>query len=425
MLGAGMRVGRDAGERLVNRIKSGVRFVPHEKLELLVRLHGKTPRADCLVATNARLLSIDTTQEPMHWIRHQVLADEIQTWHLSRKFRSRLVITSGYHRKNVFGSSLSTFDDDAVDEALTALVAGADVPDNAAAIRALRAEAHWVSSVYGRSIFVLDRTRVPSVTTEMLDLEMVDRQLAQLEYWPSSEVRRHLEVCLPAGGCYLARAGGLDDGRTAAVAASDVSAVADALVSVDVARLKKSAGQEAEVLQKLMSVAAHIRSNPIWQTSRLDDHDLRVDLNDEVRQIALRCDQAARLREEVGEAPPSDSKTGGRAADLHNASLASLDAVVKGLDDRVATMGSYRDRLRALARELADVEAATHIDDVAQRVAQLAAATVGDDATTDALVGLVPRSRDESEPIPQAIEALREDLYRLSTPDAQLPGVRG
>ncbi|NEE01527.1 hypothetical protein [Phytoactinopolyspora halotolerans] len=417
-----MRVGRDVHDKLKSRVQSGLKLAPGERIELMVRLNGRKPEADCLVITNARVIALESVVEPLTWVRRQALADEIRTWRLSRKFRSRLTITTGYGRTDVFGSSLSLYDDDLVDEQMAALVSGRSTADTISVIKALRAEAHWMSSVYGRSVYVLDRAAVPSATAEAIDLDMVERQLSHFDYWPSSEVRRHLAVCLLVGGCWFANtevAAGEMTGP-APIEKAHVKAVSDALITVDTAKIKKGGGREGEVLTQLMSVVAHIRATPGWRSPHLDENELRIDLDDEVRHIALGCYRVAELRMEIGGKPDARSETGRRAATVHDTSMLSLDVVVRRLEDRVDTLASYRDRLRTLSRELADLDDATRVAGVAEKVAQLAASTMNVDDPGGSLAELLPSPRDSADAVPDVLDALRGDVERLRHPDSQL-----
>lgn len=409
-----MRVGRDVHDRLKSRVQSGLKLAAGERIELIVRLNGRKPAADCLVVTNARVVTLASTVEPLYWIRRQALADEVRTWRLSRKFRSRLTVTSGYGRTDVFGSSLAVYDDDLVDEQMAALVSSRDDTRICAIIKALRAEAHWVSGGYGRAMYVLDRAKIPHATAQAIDLDMVERQLSQFDYWPSSEVRRHLAACLPAGGCHFARAEPFAQATTARVSMvmEHIDTVSQALVTVDATKIKKAGGLEGDIVDQLMAVVAHIRAAPAWGMSHLDDNDLRIDIHDEVRQIALACHRIAGLRAEMGDKPEGQSETGRQAADLHDTSALSLDALTRRLADRVGVLVSYRDRLRALSREMADLDKAARIEGVAEKVANLVASAAGDDPG-DALAGLLPHPRGASDAVPSATAALREEAERL------------
>ncbi|WP_129668041.1 hypothetical protein [Phytoactinopolyspora endophytica] len=417
-----MRVGRDVHDRLKRRVQSGLKLVPGEQIELIVRLNGRKPEADCLVITNARVVTLESVVEPLNWVRRQALGDEIRTWRLSRKFRSRLTVTTGYGRTDIFGSSLSLYDDDLVDEQMTALVSNRNSAGVLTAVKALRAEAHWMSSVYGRAVYVLDRGQVPSATAEAIDLDMVERQLSQFDYWPSSEVRRHLAVCLPVGGCWFANTEAAAGEMTtpAPVEKVHVTSVSDALVTVDSAKIKKTGGREADVLQQLMSVVAHIRATPSWKSPHLDEHELRIDLDEEVRQIALGCHRVAELRMAIGGKPDGRSETGRRAATVHDTSMISLDVVVRRLEDRIDSLASYRDRLRTLSRELADLDSAARVADVAEKVAHLAASTRSGDEPGDSIAEMLPYPRESADGVPDALDALRSDVERIRHQEGQL-----
>jgi hypothetical protein len=312
----------------------------------------------------------------------------------------------------VFGSGLSVHDDDLVDEQLTTLTSDRDKPVVVDAVRALRAEAHWVSNVYGRSVYVLDRTRIPPAAATAIDVDMVEAQLSQFDYWPSSEVRRHLATCLLAGGCFLANTAGTQQREQQAMS-DHAAAMADALVTIDSMKIKKSPGRESGVMMQLMSVVAHIRSTSAWTSPQLDDNGVRVNLHDEIRQIALGCHEVAALRAEIGDRPEGQSGTGSRAAAIHDVSVLSLDAVVDRLAERVSALASYLDRLRALSRELADLDGASRIERVAERIAHLAMATSGDEELSERVSSLVPQAREPDDALPAAVEALREEAESL------------
>ncbi|WP_123788567.1 hypothetical protein [Phytoactinopolyspora halophila] len=408
-----MRVGRDVQDAFEAKILGGLKLVPGERVELLVRLDGKQPDADCLIITNGRVIALQSTDEPVTWIRRQALADDVQSWRLNRRFRSRLSITSGYGRTEVFGSNLNVFDDDLVEEHLARLVRNRAAPATSGVLRSLRAQAHWVSSAHGRAVYVIDREQIPSDTGTVIDLDMVERQLSLFDYWPSSEVHRHLAACLPMGGCHLASVTPAARQRSStAVSQEHVSAVLRALVTVDTAKIKKSAGRESDVLSRLMAVVAHIRATSAWASTRLDDG-LRIDLDAEVRQIALRSHRIAQLRMEMGDRPPERSETGRRANAVYTSSWASLDTLVAHLDERVDRLEAYRDRLRALSRELDDLADATRVAGVTEKIAQLAASTAPDESTTAELT-LFPHPREAVDATSDAIAALREEVDRLS-----------
>jgi hypothetical protein len=420
-----MRVGRDVHDRLKARVLNGLKLAPRERIELIVALHGRKPPADCLVLTNARALLVRAQEDPRDWTRRQVLADEIGSWNLSRKFRSRLTLTSGYRHVSAFGSGLSVYDDDLVDEQLTALVSHREQPATMEAVRALRAQAHWVSTASDRSVYVLDRSVLAGETADVLDLDMVERQLSQFDHWPSSEVHRHVATCLPAGGCFLARAAADSvEQRAAGVDGAHVTAVADALVTIDAMKIKKSPGRESEVISRLMSIVTNIRTMSVWTSPQLDENDVRVNLHDEIRQIALGCHQVAELREEIGDRPEGSSATGSKAAEMHDASVLSLDAVAGRLAERVNALSNYRDRLRTLSQELADLDGAHRIEQIAERIASLAASASGDDELSERVSSLIPRSREPLDAVPAAVDALRDEieaLHGMGDPARDLP----
>lgn len=426
-----MHVGRDVPEHLAAKVGSGLALVPGERFELVVRLDGRRPDADFLVVTNARVASVKSDDVPARMVRLQVLADEIQAWRLSRKWRSRLTVTSGYGRSTVFGSGLTAYDDDPVDAALTALVAGRADPVVAKALTALRARAHWISSPYGRSVHVLDRAAVPNDAAGYADLDLVEAQLRHCDYWPASEVRRHVAVCVPAGGCFLARdAGPSGDGT------SHANRVAAALVTVDAIKLRKSSGGEAGVVDRLMTVVAHVRSSPAWTSDR--SHDARVDVDREVTTVALAAHRTAELRVALGERPSGRSETARRAADVYDSAEASLDTVAERLVERVDVLESYRDRLHKLSRELGDLDDAERIDRLSEKVSALAATVPGDGSVTGGdgpQAGAVPLPRrtpdasregvpsqrspspraDSAGAVQDAVTALRREADRLGT----------
>ena len=362
-----MHVGRDVPDHLASKVVNGFGLVAGERFELIVRLDGRRPDADCLIVTNARVAAVKSDDVPARRIRLQVLADELQAWRLTRKVRSRLNVTSGFGATSVMASGFAAFDDDAVDATLVALVTRRADPVVAKALTALRAQAHWVTSPYGRSVHVLDRSAVTSRVDDRIDLDIIDTHLRHCDYWPASEARRHVAVCLPAGGCFLARS----RGSTPVGAAAEQ--LAAALVTVDAIKLRKSTGAEAGVVDRLMTAVAHIRSSPAWASPRAND--AHVDVNGDVRDIALTAHRAAELRAALGDRPKGTSQTGRRAGDVYDVSVASLDAVADRLIERVEALESYRDRLRVVAHELRDLDGAEKIDRLAEKVTALAAAT--------------------------------------------------
>lgn len=428
-----MHVGRDVPDHLAAKVGSGLALVPGERFELIVRLDGRRPDADFLVVTNARAASIRSDDVPARMVRLQVLADEVQAWRLTRKMRSRLTVTSGYGRSTVFGSGLAAYDDDPVDAALTALVAGRTDPLVAKALTALRARAHWISSPYGRSVHVLDRAAVPHDAAGHADLDLVEAQLRHCDYWPASEARRHVAVCVPAGGCFLARAAGAGGSGT-----PEAESIASALVTVDAIKLRKSSGAEAGVVDRLMTVVAHIRSSPAWTSDR--SRDARVDVDREVTTIALAANRTAELRDALGDRPNGRSETARRAGEVYDATVTSLDTVADRLVERADVLDSYRDRLDKLSRELRDVDGAERIDRLSEKVSALAATVPGENAadgdgspagvvplprrTPDVPRGVVPSPRspslsgkraDGAGAVRDAVTALRREADRLGT----------
>jgi hypothetical protein len=395
-----MHVGRDVPDHLASKVVNGLGLVAGERFELIVRLDGRRPDADFLVVTNARVAAVRSDDVPARRIRLQVLADELQAWRLTRKVRSRLTVTSGFGATSVMARGFAAYDDDTVDAALTALVAGRADPLVAKALTALRAQAHWVSSPYGRSVHVLDRSAVTSPVDDRIDLSMIDMHLRHCDYWPASEARRHVAACLPAGGCFLARTPG-----SASVGAA-AEQLAAALVPVDAIKLRKSSGAEAGIVDRLMTAVAHIRSSPAWTSPRAND--AHVDVNDDVREIALTAHRAAELRAALGERPKGTSQTARRAGEVYDVSMASLDAVADRLTERVQALESYRDRLRAVARELRDLEGAEQIDRLAEKVTALAAASVpgdgvvADDDRDGAVAPVVPLPRESMDGVRRA-----------------------
>lgn len=370
-----MHVGRDVPDHLAAKVGSGLGLVPGERFELIVRLDGRRPDADVLVVTNARVASIKSDEVPARQVRLQVLADEIQAWRLTRKMRSRLMVTSGHGRNTVFGTGLAGYDDDPVDAALTALVSGRADPVVAKALTALRARAHWISSPSGRSVHVIDRGAVLQDAVTEADPDsyrlvgLVEAQLRHCDYWPASEARRHVSVCVPAGGCFLARVPGPSGD------AAHTERIAEALVTVDAIKLRKSPGAEAGVVDRLMTAVAQIRSSPAWTSEQ--SIEARVDVDKEITGIALAAHRTAELRSGLGERPDGNSETARRAADVYDATVTSLDTVAGRLVERVDVLESYRDRLQKLSRELRDLDGAERIDRVSEQATELAATVPG------------------------------------------------
>lgn len=162
--------------------------------------------------------------------------------------------------------------------------------------------------------------------------------------------------------------------------------------------------------------ARRIQSSRAWQSTHLDTHRVRLDLAEEVRQLAGRAALLHRTRRKLGPRPKPNSPGLTRAAELWEHHSLVADRIQEALVDRVSTLISYDEHLRTLSRELAalDLLSDTGIDD---QLADLLAGTVGDQQAAQHLRDLTAEARASITAVHDVMQLLNHDLHALQAAD--------
>lgn len=169
---------------------------------------------------------------------------------------------------------------------------------------------------------------------------------------------------------------------------------------------------EGQLVAVATVTARRIHASRAWQSTHLDTHRVRLDLAEEVRQLAVRAALLHRTRRKLGPRPDPISPGLTSAADLWEYHSLVADRIREALAERVSALITYYERLETLSRELAalDLLSGTGIDD---QLADLLAGTVGDQQAAQHLRDLTAEARASITAIHDVMQLLNHDLRML------------
>ena len=177
---------------------------------------------------------------------------------------------------------------------------------------------------------------------------------------------------------------------------------------------------EGQLVAVATVTARRIQASRAWQSIHLDTHRVRLDLAEEVRQLAVRAALLHRTRLKLGPRPQPISPGLTRAAELWEHHSLVADRIQEALAERVSTLITYYEHLEALSRELAalDFLSGTGIDD---QLADLLAGTVGDQQAAQHLRELTAEAGASITAIHDVMQLLNHDLRTLQAADNIAP----
>jgi hypothetical protein len=177
---------------------------------------------------------------------------------------------------------------------------------------------------------------------------------------------------------------------------------------------------EGQLVAVATVIARRIQASRAWQSTHLDTHRVRLDLAEDVRQLAVRAARLHGTRRKLGPRPQPISPGLTRAAELWESHSLVADRVQKALAERVSTLITYYEHLETLSQELAalDLLSGATIDD---QLAELLAGTVGDQQAAQHLRDLTAEARASITAIHDVMQLLTHDLRTLEAADNMAP----
>ncbi|NNH73214.1 hypothetical protein HLB23_25720 [Nocardia uniformis] len=169
----------------------------------------------------------------------------------------------------------------------------------------------------------------------------------------------------------------------------------------------------AELIARAIALRGGIADSPAWQSSYLDSHRMRLDLDSELDQI---IGHALWLHSAAGQldAPVGGSMTTAAAARGIESSRASLSRAWTALVSRVGALAAYRAHLGELETELGNAEIAGRTVGVELDIAELEAATANAEQAVEHIDGLRDEAAALALAINEIIDALNGDLDTLA-----------
>ncbi|HTF48057.1 MAG TPA: hypothetical protein VK735_11455 [Pseudonocardia sp.] len=177
---------------------------------------------------------------------------------------------------------------------------------------------------------------------------------------------------------------------------------------------------EGQLVAVATVVARRIHASRAWQSTHLDTHRVRLDLAEDVRQLAVRAARLHGTRRKLGPRPQPISPGLTRAAELWESHSLVADRVQKALAERVSALITYYEHLETLSDELAalDLLSGASIDD---QLDELLAGTVGDQQAAQHLRDLTAEARASITAIHDVMQLLTHDLRTLQAADNIAP----
>jgi len=180
---------------------------------------------------------------------------------------------------------------------------------------------------------------------------------------------------------------------------------------------------EGQLIAVATVTARRIQASHAWQSTHLDTHRVRLDLAEEVRQLAAQAALLHRTRGKLGPRPQPISPGLTRAAELWEQRSLVADRIQEALAERVSALITYYEHLETLSHELAALDllsglSGAGIDD---QLADLLTGTVGDQQAAQHLRELTAEARASITAIHDVMQLLNHDLRTLQAADNIAP----
>jgi hypothetical protein len=180
---------------------------------------------------------------------------------------------------------------------------------------------------------------------------------------------------------------------------------------------------EGQLVTVATVTARRIQASPAWQSTHLDTHRVRLDLAEEVRQLAAQAALLHRTRRKLGPRPQPISPGLTRATELWEQRSLVADRIQEALAERVSALITYHEHLETLSHELAALDllsglSGAGIDD---QLADLLTGTVGDQQAAQHLRELTAEARASITAIHDVMQLLNHDLRTLQASDNIAP----
>lgn len=151
-----------------------------------------------------------------------------------------------------------------------------------------------------------------------------------------------------------------------------------------------------------------------WQSAALDDHGLRVNLDDQLAGLTRQLRESAALYHELG-APPTENRTpeDRYLLDLHRRGTDAVNGAAISATDRLIALQTYVDRLSEIDRIDAAIRRADEIEVLDNRIENLVGASGADELGEGALVRAADGVGDMRKALSAAWAQLRGDFNAM------------
>jgi hypothetical protein len=173
--------------------------------------------------------------------------------------------------------------------------------------------------------------------------------------------------------------------------------------------------REGNLARRAANIHDRIVQSPIWATTLLDTHKVRVDPASEVVQVAQRLSRLAGLRSALRKTQAT-AKTDALASQL-----AALEHVHDSISRRVDALAAYETQVHALAAEHSRAKALIAAGDHTDEVLDLLSETAVDAITIGQLELIGTEVKDSRQAIEDLVNAMTEPLQVLAETAPEAP----
>jgi len=192
----------------------------------------------------------------------------------------------------------------------------------------------------------------------------------------------------------------------------------------------KNLPPEAAIVSVAQDIITGIRTSPVWADQSLDVHRIRLDLDEEQRQILTGAYRLSRFTAETLErgGPEGEGFDGDRLQAALDQRAGLTTAMRRALVERVAALYCYRDGLRPMETLLHDIELVRKLDAEQTELAAAYTDIVNNEQATAHLAELTAELTDLEAGLLARIDYLRTGVINnpaLATPLAVSPATEG
>lgn len=186
----------------------------------------------------------------------------------------------------------------------------------------------------------------------------------------------------------------------------------DALVTVDLPALHAQRKPENKTFRDAMATAADIQALPVWNSPELEEHRIRLDLDNALRRIVVRTHEITTVRSELGPAPRRRDRTP-QLRSLHQQNAQSLDDAAKAIRPEVEALQRYRADLVQLQSKMNTLESLERLEITSGVIDRLQTETGSHQIGAAHIDDIAADTRPTTEAIGELIDRIRQDLARF------------